>query len=72
MLDKETPGSRFIVNPAFPLQGVEKQVSGRQPRRATFWKTQSRHRRDEQPIYKMARNAGSRPETQFFTGQYSP
>jgi hypothetical protein len=37
---------------SFGEQGVEKQASGRQPRRTALWKAQSRLRRDEQPISK--------------------
>jgi hypothetical protein len=43
-------------------QGVEKQASGRQPRRAAFWKAQHIHCEQLQKPH----NAGSRPEGRFF------
>jgi len=41
---------------------VEKQASGRQPRRAAFWKAQHIHCEHLQKPH----NAGSRPQARFF------
>ena len=46
------------------LQGVKKQASGRQPRRAAFWKAQPIQLIGEH--LQKPHNAGSRPQAPFF------
>jgi hypothetical protein len=53
----------------FINQGVAKQASGRQPRRAAFWKAQHMHRCEH---LQKPHNAGSRPQARFFNTLLNP